>query len=92
METPKDYNYNVCSKGMIYRSREVYIHVLMRDAEGRKTEASKVKQTTRQSNTAHPRQSLHVRVSHQMSDPIDEVVAQWQSHEELATGPQDGVV
>ena len=66
----------------LYRSREVYIHVL-----GRKTEASKVKQITRQSNTAHPRQSLHVRVSHQMSDPIDEVVAQWQSHEELTAGP-----
>ena len=32
----------------------------MRDGEGRKREASKVKQTTRQSNTAHPRQSLAV--------------------------------
>ena len=30
----------------------------MRDEEGRKKEASKVKQTTRKSNTAHPRQSL----------------------------------
>ena len=29
------------------------IGMLMRDAEGRKNEASKVKQTTRQSNTAH---------------------------------------
>ena len=29
--------------------------------EGRKEEASKVKQTTRQSNTAHPRQSLFLR-------------------------------
>ena len=29
--------------------------------EGRKKEASKVKQTTRQSNTAHPRQSLFLR-------------------------------
>ena len=28
----------------------------MRDAEGRKKEESKVKQTTRQSNTAQPRQ------------------------------------
>ena len=40
------------------------VHVLMRDAEGRKKEASKVKQTTRQSNTVHPKQSflscLHV--------------------------------
>ena len=35
------------------------MHVLMR--EGRKKEASKVKQTTRQSNTAHPRQSLFLR-------------------------------
>ena len=33
---------------------------LMRDEEGRKKEASKVKQT-RQSNTAHPRQSLFLR-------------------------------
>ena len=33
--------------------------VLMRDEkEGRKKEASKVKQTTRQSNTAHPRQDV----------------------------------
>ena len=29
--------------------------------EGRKKEASKIKQTTRQSNTAHPRQSLFLR-------------------------------
>ena len=35
----------------------VIVHVLMRD-ERRKKEASKVKQTTRQSNTAHPWQSL----------------------------------
>ena len=33
----------------------------MRDEEGRKKEASKVKQTTKQSNTAHPRQSLFQR-------------------------------
>ena len=32
----------------------------MRD-ERRKKEASKIKQTTRQSNTAHPRQSLFLR-------------------------------
>ena len=39
-----------------------YIHVLMRDEkEGRKKEASKVKQTTRQSNTARARQSLFLR-------------------------------
>ena len=37
------------------------IHVLMRDEKGRKKEASKVKQTARQSNTAHPRQSLFLR-------------------------------
>ena len=30
----------------------------MRDKEGRKKEASKVIQITRQSNTAHPRESL----------------------------------
>ena len=35
----------------------IMVRVLMRDEEGRKKEASKVKQT-RQSNTAHPRQSL----------------------------------
>ena len=33
----------------------------MRDAEGRKKEVSMVIQTTRQSNTAHPRQSLFQR-------------------------------
>ena len=34
----------------------MYMYMLMRDDEGRKihVEASKVKQTTRQSNTAHP--------------------------------------
>ena len=35
--------------------------MLMRDAEGRKEEASKIKQTTRQSNTAHLTQSLFLR-------------------------------
>ena len=30
---------------------KLYVHVLMRDAEGGKKEASKVKQITRQSNT-----------------------------------------
>ena len=34
---------------------EVYMYVLVNE---RKKEASKVKQTTRQSNTTHPRQSL----------------------------------
>ena len=33
----------------------------MRDEEGRKKEASEVKQPTRQSNTTHPRQSLFQR-------------------------------
>ena len=37
---------------------DLHVYVLMRDAEGRKKEASKVIQKTRQSNTAHPRQSL----------------------------------
>ena len=36
----------------------MYTIMLMRDAEGRKEEASKVKQTTKQSNT-HPRQSKY---------------------------------
>ena len=34
------------------------MYMLMRDTKGRKKIASKVKQTTRQSNTTHPRQSL----------------------------------
>ena len=34
------------------------IYMLMRDGEGRKKEASKVLQTTKQINTGHPRQSL----------------------------------
>ena len=39
----------------------MYIHVLMRDEkEGRKKQARSNKQT-RQSNTAHPRQSLFLR-------------------------------
>ena len=38
------------------------IHILMRDAEGRKKEASKVKQMTKQSNTTHSRQSLFHRI------------------------------
>ena len=33
-------------------------YMLVRDAKGRKKEASKVKQTTKQSNTTHPRQSI----------------------------------
>ena len=42
--------------------------MLMRDEEGRMEETSKVKQTTKQSNTAHPRWSLfrlllHLRVT-----------------------------
>ena len=37
--------------------------------EGRKKEASKVKQTTRQSNTAHPRQSLFLRKMSCLSNP-----------------------
>ena len=36
--------------------------------EGRKKEASKVKQTTRQSNTAHPRQSLFLRKIRQKNE------------------------
>ena len=39
----------------------MYIHVLMKDEkEGRKKQARSIK-TTRQSNTAHPRQSLFLR-------------------------------
>ena len=42
--------------------KQMYTCMLMRDGkEGRKKKASKVKQTTRQSNTAHPRQSLLLR-------------------------------
>ena len=43
------------------RDHSMYRCMLMRDEEGRKKEASKVKQTTRQSNTTHPRQSLFQR-------------------------------
>ena len=39
----------------------IYVYMLRDEKEGRKKEASKVKQTTRQSNTAHPRQSLFLR-------------------------------
>ena len=39
----------------------VYMYMLMRDAEGRKKQARSCKQTTMQSNTAHPRQSLFQR-------------------------------
>ena len=49
------------AKVQCYVPNTYYIHVLMRDEEERKKEASKVKQTTRQSNTAHPRQSLFLR-------------------------------
>ena len=45
-----------------FRPRARYVHVLMRD-EGRKKEASTVKQTTRQSNTAPPRRSLFLCMS-----------------------------
>ena len=48
---------------VVIRTHVVIIHVfLMRDEmEGRKEEASKVIQATRQSNTTHPRQSLFLR-------------------------------
>ena len=39
----------------------VHIHLHVRQMKKRKKEASKVTQTTRQSNTAHPRQSLFLR-------------------------------
>ena len=45
---------------MVYKVRIIYT-CLMRDEEGKKKEESKVIQTTRQSNTAHPRQSLFQR-------------------------------
>ena len=48
-------------KNRNYMYMYMYIHVLMRDEnEGRK-KASEVKQTTRQSNTEHPQQSLFLR-------------------------------
>ena len=43
----------------IYIHVHVYMFLMKHEKEGRK-EASKVKQTTRQTNTAHPRQSLYV--------------------------------
>ena len=40
----------------------MFMHVLMSDEkEGRKKQASRVKQTTRQSNTAHSKQSLFLK-------------------------------
>ena len=43
----------------ILTDRESCMYMFLNErCEGRKKEASKVKQTTRQSNTAHPRQSL----------------------------------
>ena len=69
--TPVRYEHGlVCMHGHVYNDIActsisdllVHIHVLMRDEkEGRKKEASKVKQTTKQRNTAHPRQSLFLR-------------------------------
>ena len=41
--------------------KHINLYILMRDAEGRKKETSKVIQTTKQSNTAHPRQSFFQR-------------------------------
>ena len=41
----------------ISKENLVKCYVLMRDAEGRKEEASKVVDTTKQSYTTHPRQS-----------------------------------
>ena len=56
--------YKICTC-TLYICSTTYIIIiyamLTRDAEGRKKEASKVKQTTRQSNTAHPRQPLFLR-------------------------------
>ena len=46
-------------KGLMYTHS---VHVLMRDEKEGRKEASKVKQTTKQSNTAHPRQSLFPRM------------------------------
>ena len=39
----------------------VLLYYMRDEKEGRKKEASKVKQTTRQSNAAHPRQSFFLR-------------------------------
>ena len=53
-----------CKVNFLYSLHVCIIHmkicVLMRD-ERRQKEASKVKQTTKQSNTAHPRQSFFLR-------------------------------
>ena len=53
-----------CRKEEEERSKQGHTNnkfMLMRDAERRKKEASKVKQIIKQSNTAHPRQSLSQR-------------------------------
>ena len=44
--------------GEVHMILQDFIHIVTRD-EGRKKEASKVKQTTRQSNTAHPHVQVH---------------------------------
>ena len=36
------------------------MYIMFNERCRRKKEASKVKQTTKQSNTAHPRQSIHI--------------------------------
>ena len=45
-------------KNLYCMKRGLLILIMRDEKEGRKEEASKVKQTTRQSNTAHTRQSL----------------------------------
>ena len=54
---------HVLNRAWVYNTKgngTYSIYMLMTDAEGRKKEASKVKQTTRQSNTAHPMYSYSV--------------------------------
>ena len=56
----KVYMYRCDVQYMLQLTMYMYMHV-REMKEGRKKEASKVKQTTRQSNTAHPRQLLFLR-------------------------------
>ena len=60
----------------------------MRDAEGKKEEASKVKQTTEQSNTAHPMYGvictdIHVYYAYSLNQTAQICCANWSSGDAL---------
>ena len=71
------------SRGLV--RQRLYIQSYMsRDEEGRKKDASKVKQTKKQSNTAHPTStSMHIHVGH-LHDAAKQV------NESLSAEPSKG--